>query len=286
LHLLAGKFDGLLLDQWGVLHDGQRPYPGAVECLSRLRSAGMRVIILSNSGKSGADNARLIEAMGFPGSLFDAVVSAGDDARDALLYPQDGFYLGLGRRCLLLSRDSDRHVAGGLGLDVLTDPDGGVEEADFLLLMSMDAPNQSVAGWEPVLQRAAARDLPMICANPDLARVTPEGTLLEAPGLVAQRYAALGGRVSLHGKPDARIYRNCLKRLGCEKDRVLAIGDSLHHDILGARSAGLANLLIAGGVHRDELGCRFGELPDPAQAGELFARTGVRPDLLAASFAW
>jgi HAD superfamily hydrolase (TIGR01459 family) len=286
LRELAPACDALLLDQWGVLHDGHQAYPGAVDCLRRLRDAGKAVVILSNSGKSGEENARLIEAMGFGRELFDAVVSAGDDVRDAILSGDDGFHAGLGRRCLLLSREADRHVADGLGLEIITDLVDGPDRADFVLLMSMDAPAQSVSGWEPVLRRTAARRLPMVCGNPDLARVTRDGTLLEAPGLVARRYEEIGGEVRLHGKPDSRIYRTCLRRLPARAGRVVAIGDSLHHDILGANRAGLRSLLVAGGVHREELGCRFGELPDPALARALFERTGAVPDLVAPVFGW
>lgn len=283
---LAPECDALLLDQWGVLHDGHHAYPGAVDCLERLREAGKAVVILSNSGKSGEENARLIEAMGFDRGLFDAVVSAGDDARDAILSGDDGPYAGSGRRCLLLSRDTDRHLANGLGLEVITDPVGGPERADFILLMSMDAPTQSVAGWEPLLRRAVARRLPLVCANPDLARVSRDGRLLEAPGLVARRYQALGGEVHLHGKPDPRIYRTCLRHLPAGAARVVAVGDSLHHDILGANRAGLRSLLVAGGVHREELGCQLGELPDPARARALFERAGAVPGFVAPLFTW
>jgi HAD superfamily hydrolase (TIGR01459 family) len=143
-----------------------------------------------------------------------------------------------------------------------------------------------VQGWEPLLRRAVARGLPMVCGNPDLARVSRDGTLFEAPGLVARRYQELGGEVHLHGKPDPRIYRTCLRHLPPGAARVVAVGDSLHHDILGANRAGLRSLLIAGGVHRDELGCGSGELPDPARARALFERAGAVPDLVAPAFAW
>ncbi len=286
LRELASECDALLLDQWGVLHDGHQAYPGAVDCLERLRDAGKAVVILSNSGKSGEENSRLIEAMGFERGLFDAVVSAGDDARDAILSGDDGPYAGSGRRCLLLSRDADRHLADGLGLDVITDPEEGPDLADFVLLMSMDAPTQSVQGWEPLLRRAVARSLPMVCGNPDLARVSREGALLEAPGLVARRYQELGGEVHLHGKPDPRIYRTCQRHLPAGAARVVAVGDSLHHDILGANRAGLRSLLVAGGVHRDELDCRLAELPDPARARALFQQAGAVPDFVAPVFVW
>ena len=276
------RYDALLLDQWGVLHDGAQPYPGAVDCLERLRLAGKTVVILSNSGRSGEENARFLVRMGVERGLFGEVVSAGDDARDAILNSAEPFYRSLGRRCLVLARERDAHLADGLGLEVVTD----VEHAEFLFALSIDAPRQSVRGWEPVLIRAAARGLPMVCGNPDLAQVTPSGTLLEATGLLAVRYAELGGAVRSHGKPSPRIYQTCLRRLTCPRERIVAVGDSLQHDVLGARGVGLASILVAGGVHRGTLGITFGESPDPTRCAALFAQAGAVPDHLVPSFRW
>jgi HAD superfamily hydrolase (TIGR01459 family) len=276
------RYDALLLDQWGVLHDGAQPYPGAVDCLERLRAAGKAVVILSNSGRSGEENARFIARMGIDRGLFGEVVSAGDDARDAILTSADPFYRALGRRCLVLARERDSHLVDRLGLEVVTD----VEQAEFLFALSIDAPRQSVRGWEPVLIRAAARGLPMVCGNPDLAQVTPAGTLLEATGLLAVRYAELGGAVRSHGKPSPRIYETCLQRLTCPRERIVAIGDSLQHDVLGARGVGLASILVAGGVHREALGITIGESPDPARCAALFEEAGAVPDHVVPSFRW
>lgn len=276
------RYDALLLDQWGVLHDGAKPYPGAVDCLERLRAAGKTVVILSNSGRSGEENARFLVRMGIDRGLFGEVVSAGDDARDAILNCADPFYRALGRRCLVLARERDAHLIDGLGLEVVTD----VAQAEFLFALSIDAPRQSVRGWEPILIRAAARGLPMVCGNPDLAQVTPAGTLLEATGLLAVRYAELGGTVRAHGKPSPRIYETCLRRLTCPRERIVAVGDSLPHDVLGARGVGLASILVACGVHRETLGIAFGESPDPARCAVLFAQAGAVPDHVLPSFRW
>jgi ribonucleotide monophosphatase NagD (HAD superfamily) len=182
----------------------------------------------------------------------------------------------------VLARERDAHLIDGLGLEVVTD----VAQAEFLFALSIDAPHQSVRGWEPVLIRAAARGLPMVCGNPDLAQVTPAGTLLEATGLLAVRYAELGGTVRAHGKPSPRIYETCLRRLTCPRERIVAVGDSLPHDVLGARGVGLASILVACGVHRETLGIAFGESPDPARCAVLFAQAGAVPDHVLPSFRW
>lgn len=272
LTALMPRYDGFLLDQWGVLHDGVRPYPGAVAALEMLRRAGKRVIILSNSGRSGAENARQLAKFGFARALYDEVVSAGDDAREALSVRDEPFHHVLGRRCLLLAREGEAHLAEGLGLDLVDD----VETADFILLMTMDPPRQSVAGWMGLLQAASARRLPMVCANPDLHRASPDGGLQEAPGLVARAYEQLSGAVRYHGKPQPRIYRTCLAKLGLDRSRVIAIGDSLEHDIAGAQGAGIDSVFIGGGIHRGEIGWD-GAAMDAASCLALFARAGRSP---------
>lgn len=272
LAALLPLYDGFLLDQWGVLHDGVRPYPGAVAALETLRRVGKRVIILSNSGRSGAENAVLLAKFGFAPELYDEVVSAGDDAREALIARDEPFHRALGRRCLLLAREGEAHLAEGLGLDLVED----VAVADFIMLMTMDPPRQSVAGWMGLLQSASRRELPLVCANPDLHRASPSGGLQEAPGLVARAYEQLGGVVRYHGKPQPRIYRTCLAKLGLDPSRVVAIGDSLEHDIAGAQGAGIDSVFIGGGIHRGEIAWD-GAAMDPASCLALFARAGRSP---------
>ncbi|WID98683.1 TIGR01459 family HAD-type hydrolase [Bosea vestrisii] len=272
LAALVPRYDGFLLDQWGVLHDGVRPYPGAVAALEALRRAGKRLIILSNSGRLGSENAVQLAKLGFARELYDEVVSAGDDAREALATRDEPLYQALGRRCLLLAREGEAHLADGLGLELVDE----VETADFILLMTMDPPRQSVAGWMELLEAGSRQRLPMICANPDLHRASPTGGLQEAPGLVARAYEQLGGAVRYHGKPEPRIYRTCLARLGLDRSRVVAIGDSLEHDIAGAQAAGLDSVFIGGGIHRGDIGWD-GAAMGRASCLALFARAGRTP---------
>lgn len=279
---LAGRYDGFLLDQWGVLHDGAVAHEGAIGCLQALRAAGKRVVILSNSGRDGSENEAILASMGFHRALYDSVVSAGDDARDALLRRDEPAYRELGTRCLPITRPGEQHLAAGLGLTLVEEP----EQADFLFVLSIDAERQSVAGWRPKLERALSRGLPMICANPDRYRVHPGGRLLEAPGAIALAYERMGGVVHYHGKPESRIYRSCLQRLGLPPGRLLAIGDSLEHDVQGAAHAGVDCLFIGGGIHRDELTWSEGDQAFQRSCEALFARNAASPTYCLQTFAW
>ena len=278
---LAGRYDGFILDQWGVLHDGTRPYAGAPECLERLHAAGKRIVVLSNSGKREAENLRVMARMGFDVTLLERCVCAGEEARAAIEARADAFHAALGRRCYAFTRGGDRAVLEGIGLDFVE----RVEDADFLAVLGIDSPQRSLADYERELAAGVRSDLPMVCANPDIARLTPTG-LVDAQGVLAVRYEALGGRVFYHGKPYPAIYGSCLAALECEPDKVLMVGDSVDHDVLGAQRAGLASALIPGAVHGPALGVAWGETPH-AHVWRAFAASAcARPDYLLASFNW
>ncbi len=278
---LAERFDGLIVDQWGVLHDGARPYAGARECLERLREAGKHVVVLSNSGRREDANVRLMEEMGFSARLFDRMVSAGEDAREAIVARASPFHARLGTRCYALTRAGDRSILEGIGLAFVA----SVEEAEFLAAIGIDSPRRALADYETELRTARARNLPMVCANPDIARFS-EGRLVDATGVLARRYEALGGEVFYHGKPWPAIYGSCIAALGhCAPGRVVAVGDSIEHDILGASRAGLPSAFIVGGIHAGELGAEHGG-PDAATWNAFESRAVARPDFRLPAFTW
>ncbi|KRE00006.1 hypothetical protein ASE63_10960 [Bosea sp. Root381] len=279
---LAARYHGFLIDQWGVLHDGTSPYPGAVACLERLRAAGRKVIVLSNSGRRGDENEAIMARLGFGRHLYDHLVSAGDDARDALLRRDEPAYRDLGERCFLMARPGEEHLADALGLK----PAADIDTADFILNISMDSETQSVEGWSTVLKHAAVRKLPMVCGNPDRHRVHADGRLHEAPGQIAFVYETMGGTVHYHGKPHARVYRTCMRLLRLEPRQVLAIGDSLEHDVAGAATAGIDAAFIAGGIHRADLHWLPGGDVEASGCMALFARTGCFPRYCLPRFEW
>jgi HAD superfamily hydrolase (TIGR01459 family) len=272
---LADRFDGVVLDQWGVLHDGSRPYPGAIHCLERLRAAGKRVVIVSNSGKRSAPNVALMAALGFAPALYDDLIAAGEDVWRGLRHRPDAFYQSVGKRCLVIAREALPELLAGLDIERVR----SVEVADFILLLGNEG---AVDAYDGLLQRAAARGLPLICANPDLVRFTASG-IEPAPGAVARRYEAMGGAVHYHGKPHPPIYESALRALGLgDRGRIVAIGDSLDHDIRGAAAVGLASALVVGGIYAEELGWP----PDPGRLDALVEEAGARPRFLLPSFVW
>jgi HAD superfamily hydrolase (TIGR01459 family) len=275
LSALAGSYDGLILDQWGVLHDGERPYPGAIDCLERWRAKGARVVVLSNSGRRSAPNIALMTQLGFPPALYDDLIAAGEDAWRGLRHRADPFYEGLGRHCLVLGRGSFHELLAGLDLTLVD----SAEAADFILLLAIE---NSPDSYDALLAAALRRHIPIICANPDLWRFTPEGRR-PAPGALARRYESMGGAVRYHGKPHLPIYESAFSALGiADHARILAVGDSLDHDIAGAVAAGIDSLLVAGGIYAETLAWP----PDAAALQPLLTAANATPTWIAPSFRW
>lgn len=259
LRAIADRFDHVLLDQWGTLHEGQAIFPSARDCVAQLRRAGKRVLVLSNSGKRASSNAARLAVLGLAPDAYDGILTSGEVTWHGLKARTQEPFTAFGRACLLIARGSDHAIVDGLDLAVVTD----VGQADFILLAGLDDAVAYPEHWRACFTDAAARGLPMLCANPDLAMFGVTG-LIPAPGTLARFYTTLGGRVAYVGKPYAPIFAAALERLGRpDPARVLMIGDSLDHDVAGARQAGMLTLLLRSGVHRQSSGETL-TLPRPA----------------------
>lgn len=279
---LARRYQGFIVDQWGVLHDGERPYADAIDGLVRLRAGGKRVVLLSNSGKRTTTNRDRLRAIGIGDELYDDVVTSGEATWRALAERSEPFFAGLGRRCILWSRYGDRSEVDGLPLEVVE----RVEDAEFLLLGGVED-DARLEQFAPTLEAAITRRLPMVCANPDVVAVQPGGRFGMAPGAVAHHYEQLGGEVVYLGKPHAPIYRACLEALGDPPRReVLAIGDSLAHDIAGGVAMGLDTALVMGGIHRPIFDLEHGASANRAALERLEHEYGILPRWVLPSFRW
>ena len=279
---LAARYDGFILDLWGVIHDGLAPLPGALECMATLIDGEKRIALLSNAPRRADDVARRIAKIGVPAALYHCVVSSGEEAWRHLRDRDDPFYAALGRRCLQIGSERDLEIRDGLDLDFVDSP----EAADFILNTGPAGWQDRVEDYEAVLRRALRRRLPMVCANPDLV-VNHGGALALCAGALAQFYESIGGAVRWHGKPYPSVYETCLALLGvADRRRILAVGDSLRTDLAGAAAAGLDSLFVAGGIHAQEFGA-VGERPlDLAAIEAALARGPYRPVGILRRFAW
>ncbi|MFQ5564419.1 MAG: TIGR01459 family HAD-type hydrolase [Parvularculaceae bacterium] len=245
LELLSARYDALLCDAWGVIHDGVELFSGAAEAMIRFRDVSGPVIILTNAPRPSTIIPGQLDRLGLPRSAYDDVVTSGDATRAEIerRVPGPAYRLG---------PDKDDPLYHGLDIEFAP-----LGEARFIVCTGLvDDDSETPEDYRGLLEQAAARRLPMICANPDTV-VRWGGRLVYCAGALGEIYAALGGEVIYGGKPYAPIYDLATKRIetisGAKPDprRVLAIGDGLATDIAGANAHGIDAVFVAGagGVH-------------------------------------
>lgn len=243
LEALSDCYDVFFVDQFGVLRDDVGAYAGAVAALHFLKAHGKKIVILSNSGRSGEFNAGRLAKLGFDRSSFDFFVTSGDVAYDILSKPNAS--VTLGGRCLTISSGGDTDLASRLGLTSTSD--AGM--ADLVIISGSEAERIPMARYQEILVPAAERNLPCYCTNPDFHKLA-NGTLAPGAGSIAQLYEGLGGRVTWLGKPYIEIYRLAQLIAGVDDiKRVVCIGDSIEHDIAGATVASMDSALVRTGIN-------------------------------------
>ena len=261
---LLERYRVLFCDVWGVVHDGIIAYPGSNDALSRFRRGGGTVVLVSNAPRPGASVAHLLDEKAVVRDAWDDIVSSGDLALAHIV--EAGYRhlhrIGPGRR------DS-------AFFDGLPGPHTPIEEADAIVCTGLNRDRQEQPeAYRPLLEQALARGLPFVCANPDLA-VHVGADLLPCAGAVAAIYEAMGGAVFWAGKPHPVAYQTALGRAGeltggpVDRSQVLAIGDAVRTDLAAAEGAGVDALLIAGGLHRDDV--IVGGAIDPGRLSRLLA---------------
>jgi HAD superfamily hydrolase (TIGR01459 family) len=281
LAAIADRYDAVILDLWGCVHNGVRPFPGAAEAMRRLRSAGRAVLLMSNAPRRSSAVAAGLERLGVARDMFDDLLASGEVTWQALHDRADPWYADIGYSCLHVGPERDASMLEGNRLEAV-----GIEDAGFVLVTGPRDDALGVDDHEDMLQRARWRGLKMVCANPDLEVIRGQ-TRLVCAGAIAERYRALGGDVRAYGKPFAAIYERAFAMLGePPRGRVLAVGDGIHTDIAGALAAGIDSAFIPGGIHGEALGARMGERPGREVAQRIAAAFGLAPTYLLPELKW
>lgn len=275
---LAPRYEVLLCDVWGVIHNGRESFPAACEALARFRAERGPVILISNAPRPNGPVVEQLGLLGVPREAFSEVVTSGDATRTLLAERAPGPFWKLGP-------DRDWPLYQGLGLEFVE-----LEAARAIACTGpFDDETETPEDYRERLETAAARGLEMICANPDIV-VQRGDKLIYCGGALAQLYEALDGKVSMAGKPHPAIYELALTKaaehLGrpVDRARVLCVGDGLGTDIRGANAQKLDALFIANGIHGKET-VRDGRL-DPDVARHLLAIEGLVAAWAMADLVW
>ena len=265
---LLARYDVIFCDVWGVVHDGAQAYPLACEALTRFAAGGGSVVLVSNAPVPKERVAAMLEARAVPQSAWHAIVSSGDIA---LEHVAKAHYRAL--HCIG-PKDRDQALFAKL-----TARQVALADAEAILCSGLtDDINETAQTYRPMLELALARELPFVCANPDLV-VHVGGKHFVCAGAIADLYQHMGGPVFWAGKPHPSAYGTALevaqqlRGAAIAPGQILAIGDALRTDLKAAHCAGVDALFIAGGIHRHDT--MNGGIIEPAKLAALFAGSGV-----------
>ena len=242
---IAQDYDALLCDIWGVIHNGRIPFHEACEALERFRGERGPVVLISNSPRPSVAIPEQFAEIGVPGELWDAIVTSGDATIDELSRRAPGPAFKLGP-------DRDDRIYENIEMNF-----SQLGDAAFISCTGLfDDDNETPDDYVELLTEARDMGIPLVCANPDV-QVKRDGKLIYCGGALAKLYEKLGGEVVYAGKPHEPIYR--LSRAWLEEvmgyaptqDHVLAIGDNIFTDLLGAQTEGYDCLFVADGLYAD-----------------------------------
>lgn len=259
LSLIANKYDVILIDVWGVTHNGVEPFPNAIKAYEQLKSLGKTLIVLSNAPRLPDITRKRLCDMEIDDSLFDDVFTSGLECHMALRDRRDNFYKQLGNKLFHIGPERDRTVFEGLPYT----PVDTVAGADFLLITGTDGWEKDASAYTERLTIAKQKNMPVICANADKL-VTIGDQLVICAGAIAEAYAALFTReeqahlpLRIHGKPNPSLYSAAHELANAKRNekvplsRLLMLGDSLRTDIKGANTYGIDSVFTLSGIHRD-----------------------------------
>ncbi|MBL8895763.1 MAG: TIGR01459 family HAD-type hydrolase [Rhizobiales bacterium] len=239
---LSRRYPLWLCDVWGVIHNGQHSFPDAVGALRKHRARGGHVVLVTNAPRLSGEVKKQLARLGVDETAYDAVVTSGEVTRHLVARHA-------GRKIYHIGPPHDVSVMAGI--DVMP---GSIEEAEAIVCVGLrDDRRDSLDDYEALLDELRARDLEMICANPDKV-VRVGDRLIYCGGALADLYARKGGRVVMAGKPYAPIFDLAIAEAGrlagrkFAKRDVLMIGDGPETDVKGAADYGIDCLFITGGI--------------------------------------
>ena len=261
---VSDRYDAVFCDLWGCLHNGVAAFPAAVAALQGFRNGGGTVVLLTNAPRPNVFVEQQVARLGVPRDAWDVIVTSGDCAQEAMLAgavgtrvhhigprKDDGFFTELPDTA---DRDLIRRV--------------DLPEAEGLVVTGpLNDETDTPEDYRATLIHAKARDLKLLCANPDLIVDMGHRRLLCA-GAIAQLYDQMGGTSLYYGKPHSPVYVRARAMIGAKGEdatRILGIGDGFGTDIAGGVAEGIDTMFVTGGIEARN----FGPDADAPDAGLL-----------------
>lgn len=245
-------YDAFIMGINGVILNNDLSFENSISTLRALSNLQKTIVLFSNTPLRIRDVMKRLEIVNIPPSLYQIIITAGEEAYQHLLERADPFHAALGTNCYFLGSAQETHYMKGVNLHRAH----VIEEADFILAYGNDSHTHDIQDYKDILNKGLKLGLPMVCVNPNLIGVKAN-KLEPRPGQCAHYYAQKGGRVFYHGKPNRHMYVKLFDELGhFERKRMLILGDSLKVDIQGAHTHHIDSVLIDGLILRKELNVR------------------------------
>ena len=248
---IISLYDVFILDQWGVMHDGYKGYDHAINSVEKLFKENKKLIIISNSSKRKTSSISRLKSLGFDKNHFIEVMTSGEmiwQEIETSIYKYGNDL----KNCFHIydkSKEDGLEFRNGLEKFNFVSK---INDANFILACT-PFENTEPIDYIPILKDALDMNLVMFCANPDFVTIEKNNDKnIYCMGTIADLYDHMGGRVVILGKPSKEIYKaSCKKIEDFNKSKIVAIGDSLDHDILGANNFNIDSVLISSGIHKD-----------------------------------
>lgn len=236
---LPDHYRTILCDIWGVVHDGVDLYPGAADRLLQWEGEGRRIILITNAPRTAEAVEQQLARIGLPRGAWHGISTSGEAGMVALN--------AIGAPVGFIGTPADRAILESRGVVI-----AGEDDFTDLACLGLDGERMDPADYLADIEPLAARGVVMHCLNPD--RMVIRGGVAEAcAGAIADLYIGLSGQVEWYGKPHAHIYEHALGLAGNpDKSTVVAIGDALPTDVLGAARQGIDCIFVTGGIHAGE----------------------------------
>ncbi len=245
---IINSYENYIIDQWGVMHDGQYGYEHAIETINYLYKENKKLFIISNSSKRKKSSEDKLPDLGFKKKFFININTSGEMIWQTL---QKKF-------SKLTNKKKCFHIFDNIKEDGFIYREklnllfvDSIEEADFILACTPFV-NMQPIDYIPILDKAINKNLKMYCANPDFETIEKNNKQnIFCIGAIAEIYKKMGGEVIVQGKPEKEIYIETTKYYELDKTKTIAIGDSIFHDIKGANSFSIDSILVKSGIHKD-----------------------------------
>ena len=232
---VCSAYETFIIDLWGVIHNGIRLNPKAIEVIKNLNQMNKKIIFLSIASRPANEVRIFLKTLNMEDKYLKNIITSGEAAKLALNEKKFGnnfFHLGPDRDNSIFIEIKNNKTS--------------LKKSDFILCTGLLSNQETdLKYYEKLLKQHISKKL--ICTNPDLT--VHRGDKEEyCAGKIAQIFEKLGGEVVYFGKPYKEIYEMCFN----DGKKVIAIGDNLRTDIKGANNVGIDSIFITDGVHRAE----------------------------------